>query len=162
MLEDNGSVGCAGVYLCLKVQRRSPIVGKAALDPDKLVDHFSFRGAKRGQALAKELQHSSILHLHRQPTSVARFNLYRRKKPKMAEMDINCRWRCMAGHGRPAHPSLTTVHSTILLPCKRSTSSKHRPMMDLSQISTRLTTDESRCLSAAAQSSLRKTHPSHG
>ena len=38
---------------------------KAALDPDKLVDHFSFRGAKRGQALAKESQHSSILHLHR-------------------------------------------------------------------------------------------------
>ncbi|KAL4765237.1 uncharacterized protein BDW70DRAFT_128713 [Aspergillus foveolatus] len=34
--------------------------GKAALDPDKLVDYFSFRGAKRGQALAKESQHSSI------------------------------------------------------------------------------------------------------
>ncbi|CBF84812.1 predicted protein [Aspergillus nidulans FGSC A4] len=52
---------------------------KAALDPDKLVDHFSFRGAKRGQALAKESQHSSILHLlHRQPTSAARFNLCRR------------------------------------------------------------------------------------
>ncbi|KAL4774106.1 hypothetical protein BDW60DRAFT_15660 [Aspergillus nidulans var. acristatus] len=81
--------------------------GKAALDPDKLVDHFSFRGAKRGQALAKESQHSSILHLHRQPTSAVRFNFCRRKTPKMAEMDINCRWRCMAGHGRPAHPSLT-------------------------------------------------------
>ncbi|KAL4734650.1 hypothetical protein BDV11DRAFT_209221 [Aspergillus similis] len=52
--------------------------GKAALVPDKLVDHFSFRGGKRGQALAKESQHSSILHLHRQPTSAARFNLCRR------------------------------------------------------------------------------------
>ncbi|KAL4977840.1 hypothetical protein BDW66DRAFT_131910 [Aspergillus desertorum] len=67
-----------------KVRRHFPIVKRLHLVLISSSTTSASAVPSGVRAPAKESQHFSILHLHRQPTSAARFNFCRRKKPKMA------------------------------------------------------------------------------